>query len=155
MAQMDDKSIEELLAAVEAQTQAITNQAVSTGDVVADVMAEHPLADAMLGVMEAPGSAREPEGAPASPGGEIHRLLAIEVPVIVRLGQRRMPVAEVMRLAVGAIVEFGKSADDELELLVNNKLIGMGNAVKVGENFGIKITKIGPIKDTIKKLGGV
>jgi len=65
-----------------------------------------------------------------------------------------MPVAEVMRLAVGAIVEFGKSADDDLELMVNNKLIGMGSAVKVGENFGIKISKIGPIKDTIKKLGG-
>jgi len=59
-----------------------------------------------------------------------------------------------MRLAVGAIVEFGKSADDDLELMVNNKLIGMGSAVKVGENFGIKISKIGPIKDTIKKLGG-
>lgn len=155
MAQMDDKSIEELLAAVEAQTQAITNQAVSSEDVVADAMAEHPVADAIAGIMEPPGSMHEPEGAPATPGGEIHRLLSIEVPVIVRLGQRRMPVAEVMRLAVGAIVEFGKSADDELELLVNNKLIGMGNAVKVGENFGIKITKIGPIKDTIKKLGGV
>lgn len=150
MAQMDDKSIEELLAAVEAQTQAITDQAVTSGDVVADSMAAQQQEAAATSVMEDPAGTAENEPAPT----ELHRLLSIEVPVIVRLGQRRMPVAEVMRLAVGAIVEFGKSADDELELMVNNKLIGMGNAVKVGENFGIKITQIGPIKDTIKKLGG-
>ncbi len=149
MAQMDDKSIEELLAAVEAQTQAITDQAASGQDVVESAMAENQAA--ATGVMDTPAGdmASQPEMIP-----ELRRLLSIEVPMIVRLGQRRMPVAEVMRLAVGAIVEFGKSADDDLELLVNNKLVGMGNAVKVGENFGIKITKIGPIKETIKKLGG-
>jgi hypothetical protein len=38
---------------------------------------------------------------------------------------------------------------------VNNKSIGKGQAVKVGENFGIKITSIGSVKDTIRKLGGV
>ena len=80
--------------------------------------------------------------------------MAIEVPVIVLLGQRRMTVGEVMRLAVGAIVEFNKSAEEELELLVNNKAIGKGTAVKVGENFGIKIASINPVRETIRKLGG-
>jgi flagellar motor switch protein FliN/FliY len=85
---------------------------------------------------------------------EFQRLLVIEVPVIVLLGQRRMNVGEVMRLAVGAIVEFSKSADEELDLLINNKPIGKGTAVKVGENFGIKITNIGSVRDVIMKLGG-
>jgi flagellar motor switch protein FliN/FliY len=58
-----------------------------------------------------------------------------------------------MRLGVGAIIEFHKAADDELELLANNKIIGKGHAVKVGENFGIKLTSIGPIKETIRILG--
>jgi hypothetical protein len=39
-------------------------------------------------------------------------------------------------------------------MLANNKLIGKGNAVKVGENFGIILTKVGSMKETIKKLGG-
>ena len=41
-----------------------------------------------------------------------------------------------------------------MELLVNNKPVGRGNTVKVGENFGIKITAIGPVKELIQKLGG-
>ena len=85
--------------------------------------------------------------------GEVARLLAIEVPVIVQLGMRRLTVGEVMRLAVGAIIEFGKSAEEELDLLANNKPIGKGYAVKVGENFGIKVTTISPVRETIKKLG--
>jgi flagellar motor switch protein FliN/FliY len=88
------------------------------------------------------------------PNGDLLRLLAIEVPVIVQLGRRRMTVSEVMRFAVGAIIEFNKSADEDLELLVNNKTIGKGHAVKVGENFGIRISNIGSVKETIRKLGG-
>ena len=91
------------------------------------------------------------EGGPNSP--DVRRLLAIEVPVIVQLGMRRMTVGEVMRFAVGAIIEFSKSAEEELELLANNKPVGKGHAVKVGENFGIKLTRIGPVKETIRKLG--
>jgi flagellar motor switch protein FliN/FliY len=91
----------------------------------------------------------------AAPPAEVNRLLAIEVPVIVQLGMRKMNVGEVMRLAVGAIVEFHKPSDEELDLLANNKPIGKGHAVKVGENFGIKITSVGTVKDTIRKLGGI
>jgi flagellar motor switch protein FliN/FliY len=86
---------------------------------------------------------------------ELRRLLAIEVPVIVQLGARRLTVGEVMRFSAGAIIEFNKSADEELDLLVSNKPIGKGHAVKVGENFGIKISAIGPVKETIRKLGGL
>ena len=92
-----------------------------------------------------------PPGPVYSP--EIQRLMAIEVPIIVQLGVRRMNVGEVMHFAVGAIIEFSKSAEEELELLANNKDIGKGYAVKVGENFGIKLTHIGPVKETIRKLG--
>jgi flagellar motor switch protein FliN len=97
------------------------------------------------------GGASNAEGGANSP--DVQRLLAIEVPVIVQLGTRRMTVGEVMRFAVGAIIEFSKSAEEELELLANNKPVGKGHAVKVGENFGIKLTHIGSVKETIRKLG--
>jgi flagellar motor switch protein FliN/FliY len=102
-----------------------------------------------------PMSAFEAPVPAATVSGDVHRLLAIEVPVIVQLGIRRMTVGEVMRLGVGAIVEFGKSAEEELDLLANNIGIGKGHAVKVGENFGIKISSIGSVKETIRKLGGI
>jgi flagellar motor switch protein FliN/FliY len=93
------------------------------------------------------------EAPPPALPRELQRLLAIEVPIIVRLGSRRLTVAEVMRFAVGAIIEFNKSSDEDMDLLANNKSIGKGQAVKVGENFGIKITTISPVRDTIRKLG--
>ena len=85
---------------------------------------------------------------------EVQRLMAIEVPIIVRLGVRRMTVGEVMRLSVGSIIEFHKSSEEELDLLANNHCIGKGSAVKVGENFGLKLSGIGSVKETIRKLGG-
>jgi flagellar motor switch protein FliN/FliY len=85
---------------------------------------------------------------------ELRRILQLEVPVIVKLAQRKLAVAEVMRLGAGAIVEFFKSSDEPLELLINNCPIGLGEAVKVGENFGLKITQIGDVKNIIRSMGG-
>ena len=82
-------------------------------------------------------------------------ILKLEVPLIVVIGTRDMPVKEVMNLAPGAILELPKLADEELEILVNNKPVGMGNAVKVGENFGIRVTYVGDLKQRIDALGGV
>jgi flagellar motor switch protein FliN/FliY len=84
---------------------------------------------------------------------ELERILKLEVPIIVRLAERRLNVHEVMRLGVGAIIEFSKSNDEPLELMVNNKVVGQGEAVKVGENFGLRITQIGDVKQIASALG--
>jgi len=88
------------------------------------------------------------------PHGELRRILCLQVPVIVKLAERKLTLTEVMRLGPGAIIEFSKASDEPLELMVNNQPIGVGEAVKVGENFGLKITQIGDIKQIIQSLGG-
>jgi len=70
-------------------------------------------------------------------------ILQLEVPLIVRLGSRQMTVREVVSIVPGTIIELPKNAEEELELLVNNHQIGRGRAVKVGENFGVRITALG------------
>jgi flagellar motor switch protein FliN len=94
-------------------------------------------------------------GAPISQDsshGELQRILRLQVPVIVKLAERKLQLSEVMRLGVGAIIEFIKSSDEPLELLINNKVIGIGEAVKVGENFGIRLKQIGDVKQIIASL---
>ena len=91
---------------------------------------------------------------PAPSHGDLKRILRLQVPVIVKLAERKLTLAEVMRLGVGAIVEFSKSSEEPLELLINNKPIGVGETVKVGENFGLKITQIGDVRQIIRSLGG-
>jgi hypothetical protein len=38
--------------------------------------------------------------------------------------------------------------------MVNNQVVGEGEAVKVGENFGLRLTAVGDLSDRISSLGG-
>jgi flagellar motor switch protein FliN len=91
-----------------------------------------------------PDSARTPH---------VERILALEVPIVVRLGVRTLRVSEVTALVPGSILELPKSAESELDLMVNNRVVGTGLAVKVGENFGIRISTIGNQAERIAALG--
>ncbi len=82
----------------------------------------------------------------------LSQILRLEVPIVVRLGERVMNVKDVLDLSPGAIIELPKHADSELDLLVNNKVIGCGMAVKVGENFGIRLTFLGNIAARVEAM---
>lgn len=84
---------------------------------------------------------------------EIETILKLSVPMIVQIGRSRLPMQNVLTLGPGAIVELGRKSGDELDLLVNNKAIGKGSAVKVGENFGIRISAIGTPQQRIEAMG--
>jgi len=84
----------------------------------------------------------------------IESFSSLEVPIIVRLGEREMHVRDVLALTPGSIIELPKSADEELDLLVNNRQIGNGTAVKIGENFGIRISYVGPVLDRARAVTG-
>lgn len=80
-------------------------------------------------------------------------ILQLEVPLIVLIAEHKLTVEEVRNLAPGAIIELPKESDEDLEILVNNQGIAMGQAVKVGENFGVRITFVGDIKQRIEAMG--
>jgi flagellar motor switch protein FliN/FliY len=99
------------------------------------------------------GSPRAEAAAAPAPGvGELAGVLRLQVPVIVRLGERSMTVLEVLAIVPGSIIELPKNAEAELDLLVNNKHIGTGVAVKVGENFGLRITYLGDLRQRIEAM---
>ena len=79
--------------------------------------------------------------------------MKINVPIIVKLAEQSMTLKEVTRIRAGSIIEFNKPWDTDLDLLINNKTIGHGQAVKVGEKFGLRISKLISIQDTIKAMG--
>ncbi len=95
-----------------------------------------------------------PNSAAAEQQQRLTRVLRLHVPVIVRLANRKILLSEVMRLGVGAIIEFVKSSSEPLELMINNKVIAHGETVKVGENFGLRITRIGDPKAIMKAVSG-
>jgi flagellar motor switch protein FliN/FliY len=82
----------------------------------------------------------------------LRQVLRLEVPVVVRLAERRLRVREVVSLVPGAIIQLDKNADKELDLLINDKQVGSGTAVKVGENFGIRLSYIGDVAARVEAV---
>lgn len=80
----------------------------------------------------------------------IDQVLKLEVPVGVLLGERLMRVHEVVGLVPGAIIELTKDSETELDLTVNGHPVATGTAVKVGENFGIRLRFIGSAIDRLE-----
>jgi flagellar motor switch/type III secretory pathway protein FliN len=69
-------------------------------------------------------------------------LLRIEVPVVVTLAMTRLPVSRITDLGPGAIIHFDKSYDGPLTLSVGSCEVAVGEAVKIGERFGIRISSM-------------
>ena len=84
----------------------------------------------------------------------LQSLLELEVPLIVQIADKVATVGEVTSLQPGVIIEFPKQASQDLAVLVNNTRIGSGQAVKVGENFGIRIRNVEAPAQRIEALGG-
>ena len=84
---------------------------------------------------------------------DLQRILRLEVPLRVLIAERRMPLSEVTALTHGSIIELPKQIDEELEVHVNETPIGRGRAVKVGENFGVRLTSVGPVAERVQALG--
>lgn len=83
---------------------------------------------------------------------DLTTILRLTVPLIVQVGTHSMNFDDVLALGPGAILELEKSSEEELELLVNNMPMGKGVAVKVGENFGIRITSIGSPRQRVEAM---
>ena len=69
-------------------------------------------------------------------------LLRIKVPVTVSLAETKLPLSQVTNLAPGSIIQFNKSCDGALRVEIGDQEIAEGEAVKVGDKFGLWITSM-------------
>lgn len=69
-------------------------------------------------------------------------LLRIPVTVVVTLAEKRQPLGRILELGPGSIIQFEKSCDEALELEAGGRTVALGEAVKVGEKFGLRITSM-------------
>jgi flagellar motor switch/type III secretory pathway protein FliN len=69
-------------------------------------------------------------------------LLRIQVPVRVTLASCKLPLKRILELGQGSIIPFNKSCEEPLSLAVGNCEVAVGEAVKVGNKFGLRITSM-------------
>ena len=69
-------------------------------------------------------------------------LLRIGVPVTVKLASTKLAVKNVVEMSMGSIIQFDKSCEEPLTLEVAGHEVAFGEAVKVGDKFGLRITSV-------------
>jgi flagellar motor switch protein FliN/FliY len=69
-------------------------------------------------------------------------LLKIQVPVVASLATTNMPVGRILEIGPGSIIQFDQSCEQPLSLAVGDNAFAVGEAVKVGEKFGVRITSM-------------
>jgi flagellar motor switch protein FliN/FliY len=69
-------------------------------------------------------------------------LLRVRVPVIVTLAEKKQALRRILELAPGSIIQFDKACEEMLELAVGQRPVALGEAVKVGDKFGLRVTSV-------------
>jgi len=82
-------------------------------------------------------------------------LLDIKLNVTFEVGRAKMLVSDLLTLGQGSVIELHRLVGDELDLLVNGRLIAKGEVVVINEKFGCKITAIISPEDRVKHMGGM
>jgi len=84
---------------------------------------------------------------------DLDRMLDVKIQLTVELGRRRVKVAEVINMGPGSVVEFPKSADEPLDIRVNDQLVARCEAVVIGERYGIRVTEVISPNERLKSSG--
>lgn len=88
----------------------------------------------------------ESKSNPAAPGddpkGPVSAVYDVEVEISAVLGTSSMPIAQILKLGRGAVVELNRKVGEAIELYANNRLVGRGEIVVVDDKLGVTMTDI-------------
>ncbi|EQJ29907.1 surface presentation of antigens family protein [Clostridioides difficile P11] len=82
----------------------------------------------------------------------IQRILDLKLELSVVIGRTKMTLRDILNLHKGSLIELDTLADQDVEILIDNKVLAYGKVVVVDLNFGVKITSIVSEEDMVKSL---
>lgn len=93
----------------------------------------------------------------ASASGEevanLAMILDLPLEVSIRLGKTRILIRDLLRLDKNSVIELEQSADDPLDIVVNDRVLARGEVVVVDDKLGIRITDIVSRAERVNTLG--
>lgn len=102
-------------------------------------------------VDELPGSG-ESVTAVDVPGADISMIMDIPVTLSMEIGQTRISISELLKLGKDSVIELQRMADEPMDVLVNGTLVAHGEAVVVGDRFGIRLTDVISPQERLRKF---
>lgn len=85
---------------------------------------------------------------------ELERIMEIPLQIHVELGRKRMRISELLAVGTGTVVELTTAAGSPLSIYANQTLIAQGEAVVIGERYGVRITEIVSQRERVRRLSG-
>lgn len=79
-------------------------------------------------------------------------LYDVPLEVSVEVGRSKILLRDLLNMGEGYVIELNKAAGAPLDLFVNSRLIARGEAVMVGDKFGIRLIDVVSPSDRLEKL---
>ena len=73
---------------------------------------------------------------------DLEAVFDVPVRISVVLGRTRIPVASLLKLDVGSVVELDRQVGEAVEIFVNERLVARGEIVLVENRLGVTMTEI-------------
>jgi flagellar motor switch protein FliN/FliY len=86
------------------------------------------------GTLDAPVSAKS--------AADLEQVFDVPVTVSAVLGNSRIAVGDLLKLAPGAVLELDRKVGEAIDIFVNNRLVARGEVVLVDERLGVTMTEI-------------
>jgi flagellar motor switch protein FliN/FliY len=75
------------------------------------------------------------------------RLMDLQLPVSVLLGQTIMPIRDALKISSGSLIELDRQLGDYVEVVVHGTVVARGEIVAVKGNYGVRIKEVISRKD--------
>jgi flagellar motor switch protein FliN/FliY len=91
--------------------------------------------------------------APRRPLDGLGFVMDVPVELTVEIGRKTLRISDILKLGPGSVLELDKSSGEPLDIFANGRLIAKGEAVVVGERYGVRLTEVLVLSDS--RSGGL
>lgn len=115
----------------------------TAGETIAPFAVELQMSAALLSTLS-PQARTEPAPQPTQEAlpANYERLMDVELEVKLRFGARRMELREVLALSPGSVVELDRTLQAPVDLLLDGRVIALGEVVVVDGKYGLRVTEV-------------
>jgi flagellar motor switch protein FliN/FliY len=72
----------------------------------------------------------------------------VPVELSVEIGRRVMKLGEILKLGPDSVLELDKLSGEPLDIYANKKLVARGEAVVIGERYGVRLKEVLVVDDS-------
>ena len=88
-------------------------------------------------------------------GVDLKLLLEMPLTMTFEVGRAKMSISNLLSLGQGSVLDLHRLVGEDLDILVNGKLIAQGEVVISNEKFCAKITNVIAPEERVKKMAGM